>query len=140
MNTKRIGGTLATLVLVVAATASGQTTEISLGRLVLLVSDSSTAQVFHIVDQISEWDQYTHKQHGRWAAKTLNLDAEDRRMLQRHVALRRVRGWGNGLEPAFLVDASIEAAAARATREGLLSAAEAAEEQAILNHYRVWRY
>ena len=136
MNEKhRIVGTLAILVFVAAATASAQTTEISLGRLVLAVSDSSTAQVFHIVDQLSEWDQYTHKQYGRWATKTLNLDVDDRRMLERHVALRRVRGWGNGLEPAFLVDGSIEAAAARAVRDGLLSASEAAEEQAILNHF-----
>jgi hypothetical protein len=135
MNSKRIAGTLSALMLVAVATASAQTTEIRLGRLVLQVSDSSTAQVFHIVDQISEWDQYTHKQYGRWAAKALNLNAEDRRMLERHVALRRVRGFGNGLEQAFLVEGTIEAAAARASREGLLSAAEAAEEQVILNHF-----
>jgi hypothetical protein len=135
MNSRRIVGTLATLILIAVATASAQTTEVRLGRLVLQVSDSSTAQVFHIVDQMSEWDQYTHKQYSRWAAKALNLTAEDRRMLERHVALRRVRGWGNGLEPAFLVDGSIEAAAARAIREGLLSAAEAAEEELILKHF-----
>jgi hypothetical protein len=132
----RVVGTIVALVLLASASVtSAQTTEVRLGGLMLQVSDSSTAQVFHVVDQISEWDPSTHAQYSRWATQTLSLTADDRRMLERHVALRRLRGWGNGLEPAFLVDTSIEAAAARAVREGLLSAAEAAEEQAVLQHF-----
>jgi hypothetical protein len=48
------------LVIVILAPAprmNAQVVEVDLGGLVLVVSDSSTAQVFHIVDQVSEWDQ-----------------------------------------------------------------------------------
>jgi hypothetical protein len=65
----------------------------------------------------------------------LNLDSEDRQLLEKHAAMRRIRGWGNGFEQAFLVDDSIEAAAARAVDQKLLSADEAASEQTILLHF-----
>ena len=38
-----------------------ETVELDLGNVVLAVSDSPTAQVFHIVDQLSEWDAFTHR-------------------------------------------------------------------------------
>src|SRR5215510_3325641 len=102
---------LVIMILTTVPTVNAQTVEVDLGDLLLTVSDSSTAQVFHIVDQLSEWDQYAHKQYGRWAARELALGDEDRRLLQRHAELRRVRGWGKGFEQAFLVDASIDRAA-----------------------------
>jgi hypothetical protein len=103
--------------------------------MVLVVSDSWTAQVFHIVDQLSQWDQYAHKQYVRWARDRFALTAEDSLLLRRHAELRRARGWGHGFEQAFLVDATIDAAARRAADAGLLSAAEIAEEAAILRHF-----
>jgi len=65
--------------------------DVAFGGLIISVSDSWTAQLFHIVDQLSEWDDATHKQYGRWAAKTLNLGEQDRRLLQEHAAFRRSR-------------------------------------------------
>jgi hypothetical protein len=112
-----------------------QSTEVDLGHMVLVVSDSWTAQVFHIVDQLSQWDQYAHKQYVRWARAQLALSAQDTALLSRHAAMRRARGWAHGFEQAFLVDAPIEAAAQRAITTGLLSAAEANEEKAILLHF-----
>jgi hypothetical protein len=122
-------------ILAPASTLNAQVANVDLGRLVLAVSDSPTAQVFHIVDQLSEWDQYAHKQYVRWAAKVLNLTQDDRRLLQQHAALRRTRGWGRGFEQAFLVAESIDAAAAKAVASGWLSAEEAATERTILAHF-----
>jgi hypothetical protein len=119
----------------VAPVANAQTVEVDFGGLVLSVSSSPTAQVFHIVDQLAEWDQYAHKAYGRWAAKTQFLNDEDRRLLQQHAELRRARGWGKGFEQAFLVNDSIDAAASNAIAAGLLSSAEATTEQNILNHF-----
>jgi len=126
---------LLVLLLAVSPAAHAQGVEIDFGGLVLAVSDSPTAQVFHIVDQLSEWDQYAHRQYVRWADKVLGLDQEDRRLLRQHADLRRARGWGKGFEQAFLVSDSIETGAARAVSAGLLSPDEAATERAILTHF-----
>ena len=126
--------TVALLVVLSATPSAAETVDIDFGRLVLSVSDSETAQLFHIVDQLSEWDQYAHRQYLRWG-RAQNFDDEDRALLQRHAALRRVRGWGKGFEQAFLVEDSIDAAAARAVRDQLLSSDEAAEEARILRHF-----
>ena len=40
---------------------------LDLGGMVLSISDAPTAQIFHIVDQLSQWDIYTHDQYARWA-------------------------------------------------------------------------
>src|SRR4030095_3180790 len=42
--------------------AHAATEQVQVGCLNLLVSDSWTAQVFHVVDQLSEWDQFIHRQ------------------------------------------------------------------------------
>lgn len=100
-----------------------------------MVSDARTAQVFHIVDQLSLWDVFTHKEYARWAEKTGLLDQHDRELLQRHADMRKKRGWGKGFEPAFLVDDSIEQAAAKGIAAGLLTTAEANTERDILLHF-----
>ena len=132
---RAFGIIVVSMMLAAAPWVNAQTVEVDLGGLVLAVSDSSTAQVFHIVDQLSEWDQYAHKQYARWAAKALGLNQEDRRLLQQHAELRRVRGWGKGFEQAFLVPDSIETASANAVAAGLLSSGEATAERAILSHF-----
>jgi hypothetical protein len=38
---------------------------VDLGGLVLVLSDAPPAQIFHIVDQLSQWDVYAHKQYVR---------------------------------------------------------------------------
>ena len=108
---------------------------LDLGGLVLSLSDSPTAQVFHIVDQLSQWDVYGHKQYIRWAEGNRLLDQQDRVLLRQHAELRKKRGWGNGFEQTFLVDDSIERAAAKGISAKLLSADEANTECQILLHF-----
>src|SRR5262245_39135847 len=126
---------LVVLILATVPAVNAQIVEVDLGGLILTVSDSSTAQIFHVIDQLSEWDQYAHKQYVRWATRTLNLSPEDRRLLQQHANLRRVRGRGKGYEQAFLVTDSIETAASNAVSAGLLSSDEATTERTILSHF-----
>jgi len=109
--------------------------DIEFGQFTISVSESWTAQVFHMVDQLAEWDDSSHRAYLRWARSNLTLDAEDRQMLQKHAEMRRARGWGNGFEQAFLVDDSIQNATARAVTAKLLSAEEAESEGAILLHF-----
>jgi len=126
---------LVLLVLAAASTSRAQTKLLNLGGILVSVSDSRTAQVFHIVDQMSQWDSGVHHGYVRWATRTLNLSQEDQRLLQKHAELRRPRGWGNGFEQAFYVDDSIEVAAQRAVENKLISADEAASEKMILLHF-----
>jgi hypothetical protein len=87
------------------------------------------------VDQISEWDHASHRQYGRWAAKALDLNEQDRKLLRDHATLRRKRGWGNGFEQAFYVDDSIDSAVQKAVDSKLLSSEEASAEKQILVHF-----
>ncbi len=114
---------------------AGPLRDVDLGAMVLSVSDSWTAQVFHIVDQLSQWDQYAHKAYVRWANRELTLTAADSALLRTHAALRRARGWGNGFEQAFLVDEPITLAAKNAVERGTLTAQEADSEREVLEHF-----
>lgn len=85
--------------------------------------------------RVSEWDQFTRKQYGRWAAKNVSLDDRDSRLLQQHAQLRRGRGWGKGFEQAFYVDEDIETASRTAASSGVLTKGEAEAERSILLHF-----
>ena len=132
---KRFPLLLLTAFLLSLVPARAATIELEFGPFVISVSESWTAQVFHMVDQLAQWDESSHKAYSRWARTNLTLDAEDRQLLHKHAEMRRVRGWGNGFEQAFLVEDGIDAAAARAIDQKLLSADEAASEQTILLHF-----
>ena len=115
--------------------ARAENRRIDFGSLVVTISTSRTAQVFHIVDQLANWDPYTHRAYIRWAAKSNALDDEDKKALARHAEMRKARGRGNGFEQAFLVADSIADAAANAVRSQVLPAADANEEAAILTRF-----
>jgi hypothetical protein len=125
----------AVIAILLCSTCFAQSKRVDLGGMVLSVSDARTAQVFHIVDQLSAWDMYTHKQYARWAEKTQFLDQHDRELLQQHAEMRKKRGWGKGFEQAFLVDDSIEQAADKGVAAGLLTKEEADAERDILLHF-----
>jgi hypothetical protein len=108
---------------------------IDLGELRVAVSTSRTAQLFHIVDQLSGWSPYCHRQYGRWFAQHRPLDDEDRRVLAAHAALRKQHGWGMGLEQAFYVDAPLAGALSSAVAKGLLTREEASAEERVLRHF-----
>lgn len=132
---KALASAIALTFLLMPTVSRADAHKIVFDKLELDISESETAQIFHIVDQLSQWDQYTHKQYVRWAAKSLSLDDDDRRFLQRHVELRQRHGWGQGLEQAFLVDKSLDTAARDAIKDGLLTEAEAKSERDILFHF-----
>ena len=131
----RLTSALVAFCMLTPTLAHAATKRIDLGGLILDVSNSWTAQVFHIVDQLAAWDAYAHKQYAHWAEQALRLDDTDRRLLQQHAELRRLRGRGNGFEQAFLVDASIDAAARAATVNGPLTPEEVASEKEVLLHF-----
>ena len=126
---------LAVIALLFSGIAFATPKSLDLGGLVLSVSVAPTAQIFHIVDQLSQWDVYTHKQYVRWAETTKLLDQRDRKLLQRHAELRKKRGWGHGFEQTFLVDDSIENAAAKGIAAQFLSTEEANTERDLLLHF-----
>jgi hypothetical protein len=108
---------------------------LDLGGMVLSISDAPTAQTFHIVDQLSQWDIYTHNQYIRWAEASHLLDQRDRDLLHQHAEMRKRRGWGHGFEQTFLVEDSIEDAAAKGISAQFLSSREANTERDILLHF-----
>lgn len=124
-----------TLALGFMQSARAATEQVQVGCLDLSVSDSWTVQVFHVVDQLSEWDQFVHRQYVRWGARTLSLTDEDRALLQQHAALRKARGWGKGFEQAFYVDDPIEVASQHAVKAKQLTSEEATTEAKILLHF-----
>jgi hypothetical protein len=101
---------------------------------VLAFIDGETAQVFHIVDELSYWYPQPHAQYAAWSAKEMPLDDAERALLAKHAKLRAKRGWG-GLDQAFEVNAPIEEAVRAAREKKLLSAADAENERALLEHF-----
>jgi hypothetical protein len=59
---------------------------------------SRTATLFHVVDQVSEWSEFAHRQYGRAFAP---LTESDRAALAKHRAVRAKHSWGEGLEQTF---------------------------------------
>jgi hypothetical protein len=98
---------------------------------------SETAQLFHIVDALSQWSPLCHRQYTRWFERKENggLSPEDLAMLSEHASLRKRLGWG-GLDAAFEVDASLEKALDDAVKSGTLSADDGKIERKVLSHFR----
>jgi len=67
---------------------------IACGPLTLEVYVSRTAHVFHVVDQLSRWDNSCHGQY----REHMELSAEDEALLARYAEVRAKRRWGQGLE------------------------------------------
>jgi hypothetical protein len=116
---------------------SAQTSgDIIVEDLTLHISNSWTAQVFHITDQLSNWSPYTHRQYIRWAKKRLHLTADDSIMLSRYVVLRKAHTHNSDdFDHSFLVDGSIEQAAAAAVDQNRLSESEAKQAQEVLQYF-----
>ncbi|HEX3876971.1 MAG TPA: hypothetical protein VHW24_08295 [Bryobacteraceae bacterium] len=126
---------LAVIALLFSSPSAAGPKSLDLGGLVIVLSDAPTAQIFHIVDQLSQWEIYSHKQYSRWADSTKLLDERDRELLLQHAKMRKQRGSGHGFEQTFLVDDSIENAAIKGVAEGFLPSDEANAERDILLHF-----
>ncbi len=111
--------------------------KVTAGPLTLDISLSRTANLFHVVDQISEWSQFCHKQYiSYFNTKAGGLSGEDRDLLAEHARIRKTHGWGKGLEQTFYTALDLDAALAEGVKRGLLTEAEARVELRVLLHFR----
>jgi hypothetical protein len=118
--------------LAVGVSAKAADERIDVGPLHLDVYVSRTATLFHVVDQLSEWSYYCHRQYGRAFAP---LSDADRAMLETHKAVREKHPWGAGLEQTFYSPLPLEEALKRGVAQGWLSPDEAAAERNVLLHF-----
>ena len=102
------------------------------GPLTCEIHISRTANLFHVVDQLSGWSKFCHRQYG---SHFKDLDDRDRALLAKHAEIRKVRGWGGGLEQAFYSPLDLEAALAAGIKAGHLTEPEAAVERDVLSHF-----
>lgn len=117
------------LLLAISAPVNATDERIVVGSLRLDVYISRTATLFHVVDQLSEWNYYCHRQYGRAFAP---LSDADRAVLEKHKVVRAAHPWGKGLEQTFYSPLPLEAALQNGIAQGWLTADEAAAEQAAL--------
>jgi hypothetical protein len=107
------------------------------GPLKLDIYVSETAHLFHVVDQISQWSEFCHRQYVRYIDSVDGgLSEEDRKLLAEHSAIRKKHGWGGGLEQTFYTPLDLESALAQGVKEGLLTAQEAQTERRVLTHFQ----
>jgi len=123
---------LAVLALLFSATA--QSEEWRAGPLTIRVHISRTANLFHIVDQVSAWSRYTHQQYGRHFRK---LSAADREQLARHRLIRERLPWGRGLEQTFYTPEPLRIALEAGVANGYLTVTQARIEREVLEHFRL---
>ncbi len=111
---------------------------VAAGPLTIEVHISATANLFHVVDQLSGWSPFCHAQYRRaFAGPAMGgLSDLDRDLLRRHAAVRSVRGWGAGLEQAFYTDLGLEPALRAGVEAGHLTPDQAEAERAVLAHFR----
>jgi hypothetical protein len=107
-------------------------TKLQAGPLVLELHASPSASLFHVVDQLSDWHEFCHKQYKRLPG----VDGpEDQALLRRHAAIRKARGGYGVLDQTFYTDDDWPAALARAAKEGRLTPAEVDTERKVLEHF-----
>jgi len=109
--------------------------EIKVDTLHLTISNSITATIFHIVDQISEWNEFCHIQYTAYFRKIGGFSQEDTEMLQKHKRIRTKRGWGGGFEQTFYINLSLDEALESGIKSGYISEEEAIIEREILTHF-----
>ncbi len=108
------------------------------GPLTVEVHVSATANLFHVVDQLSGWSPYCHAQYRRaFEGPAMGgLSEADRALLSRHAEVRAVRGWGGGLEQAFYTDLPLEQALERGVAAGHLTPEQVEVERAVFAGFR----
>jgi hypothetical protein len=100
------------------------------------ISISRTANLFHIVDQLSEWSQFCHKQYKKdFINHNGSFSAEDQNMLEKHTSIRSVLRWGQGLEQTFYTTADLEAAVEEGIRNKYITPEQAETEIEVFEHF-----
>src|SRR5580698_5413614 len=62
--------------------------ELSAPPVAFTIVDGETAQVFHLVDELSGWYPRAHAEYAAWAKTQMPLDDAERAMLAKHAKLR----------------------------------------------------
>ncbi len=107
------------------------------GPLKLDVYISETAQLFHVVDQISQWSEFSHPQYVRYfESQDGGLNENDLRILVEHVAIRKKYGWGRGPEQVFYTPLDLDEALKAGVTSGYLTETEADTERRVLTYFR----
>jgi len=104
---------------------------VACGPLAFEVHVSRTAHVFHLVDQLSAWDNACHGQY----REHMELSPEDEEHLKRFAEVRSKRRWGQGLEQTFYVPLELDAAIRAGKKAGNVTQAEADVIRPVLEHF-----
>jgi hypothetical protein len=109
------------------------TRAIPVGPVTLRVTISKTAQLFQIVDEMSQWSQGAHPQYRRWLEARGLLGEHEEALLSAH---RKMRATGYGpLDEAFFTELDLTETVARAARLKLIPRWQIETEQKILTHF-----
>ena len=101
------------------------------GPLKVEIRSSTSAQLFHIVDQLSGWSIYCHPQFRRALGP---FSAGEEALLQKHAAIRKARGYGV-LDQVFYPAEDWRSALDSAVKAGRLSRSEADTEREVLSYF-----
>lgn len=104
---------------------------IECGPLTFEVYVSRTAHRFHVVDQISAWDNACHGQY----RENMSLSARDEAVLARYAGMRRKRRWGAGLEQTFYTPLEVDAAIRAGRGSGYVTLPEARIVRETMEHF-----
>jgi len=78
---------------------------------------SQTAQLFHVVDHVSEWSESSHRQYVRYFRANGGLSENERKALAEQTSIRKKYGWGHGPEQAFHTPLTLDAALTQAVEK-----------------------
>jgi hypothetical protein len=106
-------------------------TRLKCGPLTIEVYVSRTAHRFHLVDQISAWDNACHGQY----RENMELSPVDETVLEAYREVRTQRRWGAGLEQTFYVPLELEEAVREGIKLGHLTAPEAKVVRETMEHF-----
>ncbi|MFB0564122.1 MAG: hypothetical protein ACETWK_00415, partial [Candidatus Aminicenantaceae bacterium] len=102
----------------------------------LTIHISKTSNLFHIVDQISEWNEFCHRQYVRYFENVNDgLSPRDKELLAEHRSVRKEHSWGGGLEQTFYTSLNLEQAIEAGLKEGYLKPEQADIERRVLMHF-----
>ncbi len=113
-----------------------QAPEVDAGPLRLSIVVSESAQVFHIVDQLSMWSPYSHPQYRRFfeGQEGGGLTPDDEKLLAAHAELRKRMGYG-ALDQTFYVEGTWQAALDAAAVAKRLDLPTVETERKVLAHF-----
>lgn len=105
--------------------------KIDCGPLVFEVYVSHTAHLFHVVDQLSAWDNACHGQY----RESMALSEKDEEMLAAFAEVRKQRRWGQGLEETFYTPLNLERAVSAGRKAGHITRPEAEVIVPVLKYF-----